>query len=196
MTTEALKAKQNIVFNAPREINDNGVDTANSGTLLIAGSNEDISVDMTSTQNRNRMTTNVIAMNQGDAFTQWKSEFEPSNSTGVYLGAKQTITGTLFPINGIVVTPYDTLTTKSAFPKFLAPLNYPVEIAYSGGNPITFNDLAGLGITTNKNLAECGTWAVSNACHEWSEVMAIAGVTASRPSFRYFVLELIANKFV
>jgi len=193
--TGALRAKQNIVFNSPREINDNGTETGNSGTLLVNGVDEDIFIDLTSLQKRNRMQTNVISMQPGDMFTQWMSDFVASNSTGIYLGAKQTITGALFPINGIVVTPYDTLRIPSAFPKFLAPLNSRAEIAYLNGNPVKFNDLAGMGITTNKNLAECGTWAVSNACHEWSSVMEVAGVSANRPVFRFFILEIIANNF-
>jgi len=193
--TGALRAKQNIVFNSAREINDNGVETGDAGTLLVNGVDEDIFIDLTSSQKRNRMQTNVIAMQPGDMFTQWMSDFVASNSIGIYLGAKQTITVALFPINGIVVTPYDTQTTPSAFPKFLTPLNSRAEIAYLNGNPVKFNDLAGMGITTNKNIAECGTWAVSNACHEWSSVMEITGVTANRPLFRYFILELIANNF-
>jgi len=188
------RPKLNVTFKAPREITDTGAETGNAGTLL-ATVNESISIDMSSLQKRNKMETDVVSMYPGDMFTQWQSSFMPASTEFFYFGAKQILQTGQHPINAVLVTPYDTPATPSAFPKFLAPFNSPVEIAYNATTnaPILFNDLAALGIVTNKNLAECGTWAVSNACHEWYPLMQAANVRVDRPRFRHFVLTLIAN---
>ena len=189
----ALPPKTDTVFNAPAEITDAGAVTGNAGDLLVE--NDGIFINLTSLQQRNKMETDVISLLPGDVFSKWQSLFSQSTSADVYLGAKQMLLPGQHPINGIVVTPYDTPAALSAFPKFIAPLNSPVEIAYAAGSPVTFNDLAGLGVAVNKNLAECGDWAVSNACHEWLPLVSLPGMTTGRPKFRHFKLALIANNF-
>jgi len=185
--------KYNIIFNSPVEITDAGVETGNAGNLLVE--NDGIFIDLTSSQQRNKMETNVLSLPGGDVFKKWQSSFAQSTSSDIYLGAKQILTAGQHPVNAILVTPYDTPLLPSSYPKFLAPINSEVELAYLSGSPVLFNDLAGLGIITNKNLAECGDWAVSNACHEWIELTELPGVTVEHPKFRHFVLTVIANSF-
>ena len=196
----AYRPKENVVFNDAVNISTNDAGSG-MGDLLKKDAGDNIFIDLTSTQTRNRMEMqNIFAMLSGDAFTQWQSVFFSANTESVYLGAKQNLGAGQFPINAVLVTPYDTGSSPnpSAFPKFLAPLNKEVQMAYfiATGAPVLFNDLAGLDVPviTNKNLPEVGTWAVTNAVHEWSGLVQRADVVVRSPRFRYFKLTLIANK--
>ena len=199
------RPKMNLVFGAAREIDDAGSDIG-AGTLLVKdGSGEEISIYISSTQSRNKMEsvtpdgTGVVSLPMGDRFTQFQSAFFPSNSNVLYLGPKQDLTGGLSPVNAVVIQPYDTPSTPSAYPKFCAPINKEVQIAYhlagvKEGQPVLFNDLAGLGIATNKNLAEVGTWAVTNAVDEWDGLITLPEIISRGTQFRRFKVILIGNR--
>jgi len=192
-----MRPKVNITFDAPKIIDDNGVEGANGD--LIVNDGVTISINTSSAQARNIIHTGVISIVNGSAFIQWQSDFFASNVSGIYLGAKQTLAAGLFHINGVVIIPYNSLTVAANFPKFLAPLNSPAEIArrISDNSIITFNDLAGLGIdaTPVYNLTEVGTWAVSNATAFWQSLMELDSVYSDTPAFKYFKASVIVNKF-
>ena len=168
------------------------IENEEKASKLLMGYNG-IFINLESLQMRNRMNSNVITMLAGDSFTKWQSLFFASTSTNIYLGMKQDVSANLSPINGVLVIPYDTPTLQSQYPKFLAPINRDVEIAYLNDTPIKFNDLIGLGITPNVNLAECGDWAVTNASHVWADLVTLPNVLAKPPKIKYYMLSLIAN---
>ncbi|MCL2650314.1 MAG: hypothetical protein FWD60_04705 [Candidatus Azobacteroides sp.] len=184
----------NFDFNNVIEIDNNGYTTGNAGDLLKY--NAGIYCDVNSQQSRNKVSTGVIAMLKGDTITRFQGSFFRSNQ--FYLGALQPSTS-ITKQNAILVEPYDNLTTQSAFPKFCIPINKNVQIAYfSSGvkalQPILFNDLAGLGIATDKNLSEVGTWAITNAMEEWDDVAELPTTVIHDINLRYFKLHLIANR--
>jgi hypothetical protein len=192
------RPKIGISFKPSIEIDENGDPTGNEGDLLQ--NNMGIFFNIDSVQNRNRMETEVVAMANGDRFTKFQSTFFPSSSGSFYLGPKQDLaTENLHAIDAVLIEPYDDPETASAFPKFPAPINEDVKIAYfstgaKAGSPVLFGDLAGLGISTNKNPNEAGAWAVTNACDEWDNVVGLASVSPREARIRYFKLVLLGNR--
>lgn len=191
----AYKPSVTMFFTFPaKEIDNDGVETGNEGDLLQE--NNGIFINIDSSQNRNRVSTPVVALPAGDGFTLFKANFYPSFSNSFYIGAKQYLTPTTSALNSILVEPYDTPTNVSAFPRFFTPINKVVEIAYhvDTNQPVLFSELAGLDIDTNKNLTEVGTMAVTNACDEWDDLISLATVRSTLPKIRYFKITLIANR--
>jgi len=193
----AYRPSVNFSFNWGNisEIDNNGANIG-AGTLLKYDATNGIYCDLSSQQNRNKVSTNILEMLKGDSITRFQGNFYPSLQ--FYLGALQQ-SPTVSKQNAIVVHPYDTPTSVSAYPIFCIPINKNVQIAVwesgtNAGKPILYSNLAGLGIAHNKNLAEVGTWAITNAMEEWDDVVELATTTVITPQIRYFMLDLIVNR--
>jgi hypothetical protein len=181
-------------------VDETGADIAETPDLLQE--NGGIFVNVYSQQKRNRVkATQVVSFPGGDRLSRIAAGFDSAVDRGIYFGAWQTeIDGSgLFPLDAMEADVYDTPATPSAYPHLLIPFNKNLEIAYfktgeKSGQPVLFSDLEGLGVTTNKVLAEVAGWAVTNGAQEFYDVSALDGIEARKPRFKYILPVLTANK--
>lgn len=188
-----------IIFGAITDVDVDGTDTANVADLLIHGMNDTFYASNSGIQYRNRIRTNVMTFPRGYSFSGIQSQLNSGINGRYWWGKMQPFTTSSVPQESIEVIPYDDLTTPSAFPRYSAKLNGDTQMWYHTtgakiGQPVLFNDLSGFfAITTDKNLTEYGTYAVTNADYETFLLSSKAGVSLTNIAIKYLKFELNLN---
>lgn len=186
-------------------INVNTDGTDDLGTtpdMLISDGNGKFHVSVVdSVQIRNRVRSNVFNFKRGFNLTSFQSQIKSGLSSRFSIGKFQPYNVTdapTLPMESLEVIPYDTLTTPSAYPKFSANFNGVCQIWYktSDNTPLLFSELLGLGITTDKDLDEYGSYAVSNADYETYTLSTTSGVTLKNVPVYFAQVEINLNYYV
>jgi len=126
--------------------------------------------------------------------------FNTSVSSHFVVGKWQTWCEGCLPAESIEILPYDDETTPSvSIPKFSSVINgetklYKWVTGARTGQYLLFNHLSELGVSTNKNLEEYGSYAVSNADIEHFILYQLTGIVALYSvELNYFKGELNIN---
>ena len=147
----------------------------------------------------NQIESDVMMISQGDRITRFAADFVPGINSGYYTGLRQSGD---FRLDSIEIKPYDSISQPSAFPIVSLPINRDVRICYyktgpKTGQPVLFNDLAGLGIATNKDIPVIGaTHCVTNAHTEYDDLMQLPEIEDRLPLIMYFKVILTVNRDV
>lgn len=155
-----------------------------------------------SIQTRNRVRSSVFHFKRGFTLDGFQSQMKSGLASRFSLGKFQPYNITnapTLPQESIEVIPYDDAATPSAFPRFSAMFNDKVQMWYHTAGaknnlPVLFNDLQSFfAITTDKSLAEYGTWAVTNADFETYLLSSKTGVALRNIPVYYGRIELNLN---
>lgn len=174
------------------DVDENGNNTTNTPDLLLHD-NGTFTSNINSTQFHNRAEFEVEHFPRGFSFDGFQSHFITGLANRVYIGKKQVLDQDNLPIETIEIIPYDNPTTPSAtYPKFSAELNGRTEMFYlvSENRPLLFNDLASIGIETDKDLNLYGNWGVTTADYESYLLHNLNTVTAKKILIYYFKKEI------
>lgn len=179
-------------FGSIVNVNADGTDDAvTTPTLLVSDGYNQFSANDASTQSRNRIRTTVVAYPRGKSFAGAGSQLTSGIASRLGFGKNRpmvtTGTGNTVPPETFEFIPYDSvpadnsaaqannISGKSSFPCFSCSFNGNTQMWYKpNGTPLLFNDLATYSITTDLNLAEYGTWAVTSADAEDYNLSLIA----------------------
>ena len=175
------------------DVDSNGVNTANTPDLFMANSDGSFYANPSATQIRNRIEFDVENFPRGYSFLGFQSSFKSGLSSRLSLGKKLSIASDTLPQETIEILPYDNATTPSVvYPKFSANLNGTTEMYYlvSQNRPLLFNDLSSIGISTDKNLTEYGTWGVTTADYETFLLSSLSTVTSKKINIFWFKKQL------
>lgn len=187
----------NMIFDNVINVNSDGSDDLiTQPDMLITSTDGSYSVNNASTQLRNRTRTNVLFFNAGYTPLNAQSSLISGMNAGFTFGKKRPWSTAQIACESIEVLPYDNLTNPSIFPKFSIPFNGDAKIFYkiSNNTPVLFNDLAGLGVSTDINLTEYGNWAVTTADIENLILVTMTSTIVLKAlSLSYMKLELNLN---
>lgn len=174
------------------DVDENGNNTTNTPDLLLHD-NGTFTSNINSTQFHNRAEFEIEHFPRGFSFDGFQSHFITGLANRVYIGKKQVLDQDNLPIETIEIIPYDNPTTPSAtYPKFSAELNGRTEMFYlvSENRPLLFNDLASIGIETDKDLNLYGNWGVTTADYESYLLHNLNTVTVKKILIYYFKKEI------
>lgn len=196
-----------LTFGNVVNVNADGTDDlATTPDMLIADGNGKFHVSSAdSIQTRNRVRSNVFTFKRGFSLVGFQSQMRSGLGSRFSIGKFQPYNITnapTLPQESIEVIPYDNATTPSAFPRFSAMFNDVCQMWYHTtgakvGQPVLFNDLLSFfAITTDKNLTEYGTWAVTNADYETYLLSAKTGVILKNVPVNFAKVEINLNYYV
>lgn len=202
------KANDDVLsFGAVVNANTDGTDDlGTTPDMLMADGNGKFHVSSAdSVQTRNRVRSNVFTFKRGFSLVGFQSQMKSGLGSRFSIGKFQPYNITnapTLPQESIEVIPYDNATTPSAFPRFSAMFNDVCQMWYHTtgakvGQPVLFNDLLSFfAITTDKNLTEYGTWAVTNADYETYLLSEKTGVTLKNVPVNFAKVEINLNYYV
>lgn len=171
--------------------------------MLISDGNGKFHVSTAdSVQIRNRVRSDVFNFKRGFNLTAFQSQMKSGLGSRFSMGKFQPYNITdapTLPQESIEILPYDDAVTPSAFPRFSGMFNGECKMWYHNtgakiNQPVLFNDLQSFfAITTDKSLAEYGTWAVTNADFETYLLSSKTGVALRNIPVYYGRIELNLN---
>lgn len=193
-----------LTFGEVMHVNADGSDDlATVPDMLISDSNGKFHVSTAdSVQIRNRVRSDVFNFKRGFNLTAFQSQIKSGLGSRFSMGKFQPYNITdapTLPQESIEILPYDDENTPSAFPRFSGMFNGECKMWYHTtgakiNQPVLFNDLQSFfAITTDKSLAEYGTWAVTNADFETYLLSSKTGVTLRNIPVYYCRIELNLN---
>lgn len=193
-----------------------GNEIPGSADLISIDNNDKMYLNEASLQPRNKISTDLIILPQGQRLNSFSSYFIPSSGSLQYYGMLQGLNnGKVTPMNCLLIEPFDTVNStnpSSTLKKMFVPFNSEALLAvyseasenHAIGDYVLYSELESLvGYSTNKNLSEklgtdlteLGDAIVTNAIDEWDDLMALANIKSISMSglFRYFKAFIIAN---
>jgi hypothetical protein len=175
-----------VSWQTPINVNPDGTDDEIEGDILVLGDIieqsefKEIIISQFRTQTRNRLKTNVFRFGDLRKFCGVQCSMKSAIDLGFYYGKNQPYNSNQKPLESFEIVQYDNLTTPSTTkPTFSAPTGGECKMWYwvlgtaKENQPVLFNDLVDLGITTNKSLSEYGTWAITTADSESNQLKAM-----------------------
>lgn len=193
-----------LTFGAVMHVNvDGSDDLVTVPDMLISDGNGKFHVSTAdSVQIRNRVRSDVFNFKRGFNLTAFQSQIKSGLGSRFSMGKFQpyNITNSpTLPQESIEILPYDDENTPSVFPRFSGMFNGQCQMWYHTtgakiNQPVLFNDLQSFfAITTDKSLAEYGTWAVTNADFETYLLSSKTGVALRNIPVYYGKIELNLN---
>lgn len=193
-----------LTFGAVMHVNADGSDDlVTVPDMLISDGNGKFHVSTAdSVQTRNRVRSDVFNFKRGFNLTAFQSQIKSGLGSRFSMGKFQPYNITdapTLPQESIEILPYDDENTPSVFPRFSGMFNGECQMWYHTtgakiNQPVLFNDLQSFfAITTDKSLAEYGTWAVTNADFETYLLSSKTGVALRNIPVYYGRIELNLN---
>jgi len=189
-------SSNHLVYNNITNVNSDGTDDlVTTPDLLISNGKGGFYASQDSVQFRNRTTSNVLSYARGMKPGGGQAQLKSGLIDRFYFGKNRPFTSTSVPCESVEVIPYDSLTQVSSFPRYSTPFNDICQIWYhiDTNTPVLFNDLSSLGVTTDLNLTEYGTWAVTTADNESFDLNSIIGLTLRPQIILFNKIELNLN---
>lgn len=193
-----------LTFGVVMHVNvDGSDDLVTIPDMLISDGNGKFHVSTAdSVQIRNRVRSDVFNFKRGFNLTAFQSQMKSGLGSRFSMGKFQPYnitTSPTLPQESIEILPYNDENTPSAFPRFSGMFNGECQMWYHTtgakiNQPVLFNDLQSFfAITTDKSLAEYGTWAVTNADFETYLLSSKTGVALRNIPVYYGKIELNLN---